>query len=228
MWDSHFICNFMECNPAVSKYQLPHLFYCFSVHKSGRSPTARFIFSCFLPIFKQIVPLIHSQFFKSFSPVHLLQNLECFCCVLPEPAHELDAASYLELRHSARHTWHAFTKQCLPTDWAMWLYRQLPRWSTRLQGTIPWSRDAVSHPLHIQWHDSRNFLILHHKKLSAKIHFIYFSIKKMYCIFKTCCIICLIFSKCCLCRNFNFFCSNNTFFINHAQNSEYQSRHLKD
>jgi hypothetical protein len=66
------------------------------------------------------------------------------------------------------------------------------------------------------------------KKLSAKIHFIYFSIKKMYYIFKTYCIICLIFSKCCLCRNFNFFCSNNTFFINHAQNSEYQSRHLKD
>jgi hypothetical protein len=63
-----------------------------------------------------------------------------------------------------------------------------------------------------------NDLHLHtrtHLKKTLEIHFIYLGNKEIYCIFKTCCVICVLFStKCHLCHNFIFVYSNDTFFIN--------------
>lgn len=103
-----------------------------------------------------------NRFFKSFMPVHLLQSMQLFCHILPQPAYKLDVASLLELRHSARRTRHTLTQQCLLPDWGMWSCCQLPQWSTRLPSTTPWSRIAISHPLHVQWCNSGSFLVLHH------------------------------------------------------------------
>ena len=47
-------------------------------------------------------------------------------------------------------------------------------------------------------------------------------------IFKTCCVLFVLFStKCCLFHNFIFFCSNNTFFINHVLKFKYHHSCLK-
>ena len=56
---------------------------------------------------------------------------------------------------------------------------------------------------------------------TPKIHFIYLGNKEVYCIFKTCCIMCVLVStKCHLFHTFTFFCSN-WFFINHALKFKY-------
>ena len=55
----------------------------------------------------------------------------------------------------------------------------------------------------------------------------YLGSKEVSCIFKTCCIISFIFHKCWLFLNFIFFCSYNTFFINHALKCKFQPSLLK-
>ena len=47
------------------------------------------------------------------------------------------------------------------------------------------------------------------KKLPLENHFLYQRNKEIYCIFKTCCIMCVLFStECCLFHNLTLFCSN--------------------
>jgi hypothetical protein len=61
-----------------------------------------------------------------------------------------------------------------------------------------------------------------------KTCFMYLGNNKIYCIFKTFCIICDLFStKCRLFHNFIFFCSNNTIFINHVLKLKYQPGYLR-
>jgi hypothetical protein len=65
-------------------------------------------------------------------------------------------------------------------------------------------------------------------KITPEIHFIYLDNMEMYCIFKTCCIICCLFStKCCLFHNFIFYYSNNIFFINIVLKFKYLPRSIK-
>jgi hypothetical protein len=61
-----------------------------------------------------------------------------------------------------------------------------------------------------------------------QIQVIYFGNKKIYCFFKTSCIISVLFStKWHLIYKCSFFCSNNTFFINHAIKFKCQPGHLE-
>jgi hypothetical protein len=66
------------------------------------------------------------------------------------------------------------------------------------------------------------------KKTPFEIHFICLGNKEIYCIFKTCCVVSVLLSReCRLFHNYIFFCSNNTFFINHVQKFKYQPSLLK-
>lgn len=67
------------------------------------------------------------------------------------------------------------------------------------------------------------------EKTPLKIHLIFVGNNDIYCIFKTCCIICVLFStKCYLYHNFNIFCSNKTqVFVKCAIKFKYQFICLK-
>jgi len=58
---------------------------------------------------------------------------------------------------------------------------------------------------------------------NLEIHFIHSDNKKIYVIFKKCCITCFISTKCHLFHNFIFFWSNNKFLTNHMAKFKYPS-----
>jgi len=101
-------------------------------------------------------------------------------------------------------------------------YLQTVIWMQITVTTLKWCSNG--NHLTFKW---PTFAYVNTHKKTPEINFIYLGNKELYCIFKTCCIICFISSKCCLFHNLIFFCANNTFFINHVLKFKYQPGHLK-
>lgn len=58
--DINFIWSLNDCYPPLGIHQLLPLYNCFSIHRSGRSPTVKLISEHSLPTSEAYVPLIHN------------------------------------------------------------------------------------------------------------------------------------------------------------------------